>query len=62
MRNLGVQNPVDFTKGKWAFAYESRNRNQADNVYNTMLMACGRLELNVEEPEWIEVGSLAKID
>jgi len=53
---------VNLEAGKWAFAYEKKNFNQADNVYNTMVQACRRLGLRVGEPQWMEVNSLAKPD
>jgi hypothetical protein len=56
LRRLPVQKAVNLAKGKWIIAYDkNRLYEDADKVYNGLLEAASKLEIQVEEPEWFEL-------
>jgi len=55
LRRLPVYKSVPLLHEKWIMCYGKRWYNQANEVYNNIMKACGQLKMRVEEPYWIEL-------
>ena len=53
LRRLPIQHPVNLKKDQWVMIYAQRNEPQAQQVFDTMKMACRQLGITIEEPHWI---------
>lgn len=59
LRKLPIQKAVHLKREQWVMVYQhSKQRSNyqvADCIYNNFKEACGRLNIQVEEPYWIEL-------
>lgn len=59
LRKLPIQKAVHLKREQWAMVYQhSKQRSNyqvADCIYNDFKKACGQLNIQVEEPYWIEL-------
>jgi hypothetical protein len=62
LRRLPVQNPVSLKAGTWIMCYDkNKHFKDADKLYQTMVEASGKLNMEVGEPYWIELSSEADV-
>lgn len=55
LSKLPIQKAVHLKKENWILAYDSRSYDDANKVYGTMENAARALNINVQEPYWIEL-------
>jgi aubergine-like protein len=62
LRKLPVQKAAKLKAGKWILVYDSRNYENANNVFTCMQKAAVSIGMAVEEPTWFEFESFNHSD
>lgn len=55
LRRLAIQKAEMLKKGTWVVAYSNKNYRLAEDLKCQLQQSSQILEMNVEEPEWIEL-------
>lgn len=55
LRRLAIQKAEMLKKGTWVVAYSTKNYRLAEDLKSQLQQSSQILEMNVEEPEWIEL-------